>query len=172
MLSLALVVVLGVSSVADVQSPRPNGWVTDQAHVLDPASTRRLDELADRLHADRGIELAVVTVDSVPGTPKQFATALFNHWGIGSAQTHNGLLVLLVMGSRRLEIETGRGMEAALTSAWLAEMQAQAMVPRFKQRDFPGGLVAGLEAIDAQLRAAPGESTSTSAAGEYRSDGV
>jgi uncharacterized protein len=166
------VVVLGVVSVADVASPRPAGWVTDQAHVVDAASARRLDTIAERLHTDRSIELAVVTVDDVPGTPKQFATELFNRWGIGSSQTHNGVLVLLVMAKRRLEIETGRGIEAALTAAWLADMQRVTMVPRLKSRDFAGGLVAGVEAIDEHLRAAPAETTSTAPPGEYRSDGA
>lgn len=173
MLSLAaLVVVVGVASVSDVPSPRPSGWVTDQAKVLGPDGVQALDAIAERLHADRGIELAIVTVDDVPGTPKQFATALFNHWGIGSAQTHNGVLVLLVMARRRLEIETGRGIEAALPAAWLADMQRDRMVPRFKLADFRGGLVAGVQAIDEHLRAAPGESTSTAPPGEYRSDGA
>src|SRR5439155_22521929 len=124
------VVVLGAASVADVPSPRPHGWVTDQAGVLDAAGAQQIDAIAGRLHADRGIELAVVTVDDVQGTPKKFATALFQRWGIGSAQTNNGVLVLLVTGKRRLEIETGRGVEPALTAAWLADMQASTMVPR------------------------------------------
>jgi uncharacterized membrane protein YgcG len=85
--SLALVVVLGATSVADVPSPRPNSWVTDQARVLDATGAQQIDVIADRLHADRGIELAVVTVDDVQGTPKELAMALFQRGGIGSAQT-------------------------------------------------------------------------------------
>jgi uncharacterized protein len=166
-----VIVVMGVASIADVPNPRPNGWVSDQAHVLGDAGKQQLDGLAERLHADRGIELAVVTVDDVPGTPKQFATALFNRWGIGSAATNNGVLVLLVVGKRRLEIETGRGIEAALPAAWLADMQRDRMVPRFKAGDLRGGLVAGLEAIDEHVRAAPAESSSAAPHGEYRSDG-
>jgi uncharacterized protein len=145
--------------------------VSDQAHVLDAAGRQQLDGLAERLHADRGIEVAVVTVDDVRGTPKQFATALFQRWGIGSAATHTGVLMLLVVGKRRLEIETGRGIEAALTAAWLADMQRDRMVPRFKAGDFRAGLVAGLEAIDEHLRTAPAESSSTAPHGEYRSSG-
>ncbi len=81
------------------------------------------------------------------------------------------MLVLLVVGKRRLEIETGRGIEAALPAAWLADMQRDRMVPRFKAGDFQAGLVAGLEAIDEHVRAAPAESTSAAPHGEYRSSG-
>jgi uncharacterized protein len=170
--ALLAVVVMNVVSVADVPSPRPNHWVTDQANVLAPDAEAKLDALAEGLHARRGIELAIVTVDDVRGTPKQFATSLFNAWGIGSAQTNNGVLVLLVMSKRRLEVETGRGIEAALPAAWLADMQTRDMVPQFKAKRFDLGLIAGVQAIVDHLRDAPGESTSTAPVGEYRSDGV
>jgi uncharacterized protein len=140
--------------------------------VLSAAAEAEINQLGERLYKAKGIELAVVTVDNVSGTPKQFATELFNHWGIGSAQTNTGVLVLLVMGQRRLEIETGDGIEAALPSQWLSDMQARDMVPRFKQKDFAGGLVAGVAAIASHLAAAPGESTSDAPPGEYRSDGT
>lgn len=169
---LASVIVSSVVSVADVPNPRTaNRWVTDQADVLDATAEATIEAAAQALKDARGIELAVVTVDDVQGTPKAFATGLFNHWGIGAADTNNGVLVLLVMGQRRLEIETGTGIEAALPPAWLADMQARDMVPRFKARDFGGGLVAGVQAIAAHIGAAPGESASTAAPGEYRSDG-
>lgn len=170
---LALVALIGfsVASVADVPSPRPNGWVSDHAHVLDREQRQQLDSVAEALHAARGVELAIVTVDDVPGTPKQFATDLFKTWGIGSAQTNNGVLVLLVIGRRRIEVETGTGIEAALTAEWLSSMQADAMVPRFKAGDFGGGLLAGVRAIDEHIRNAPAESTNTAPAGTYRSNG-
>lgn len=38
--------------------------------MLGADGKQQLDGLAERLHTDRGIELAVVTVDNVPGTPK------------------------------------------------------------------------------------------------------
>ena len=169
---LAFLFVLATVSVTEVQNPRPHGWVTDQAAVLDADTEARLNALADGLYRTKQIELAVVTVTDVRGTPKQFATSLFNHWGIGNAQTNTGVLVLLVMGKRRLEIETGTGIEAALPAQWLADMQARAMVPRFKVRDFAGGLVAGVQAISDHLGAAPGESTSEAKPGEYRDNGV
>lgn len=167
MLTALLVILFGVQTVAEIPSPRPTGWVTDQAAVIDPAVEARMNELGNELHAARGIELAIVTVDNVPGTPKAFATALFNHWRIGQAATNNGVLVLLVMGQRRLEIETGTGMANALTAAWLADMQARLMVPRFKQKDFGGGLLAGIEAMATHLKTAPGESATTSDPATY-----
>jgi uncharacterized protein len=167
----ALLVIFQVASVTEVASPRPNGWVTDQASVISADAEARLDAMAGELHTLRGIELAIVTVDSVPGTPKQFATDLFNHWKLGSAATNNGVLVLLVMSQRRLEIETGDGMEGALPAQWLAEMQKETMVPRFKARDFGGGLVEGVRAMAEHIKGAGGEGVVEQKPHEYRDNG-
>jgi uncharacterized protein len=96
-------------------------------------------------------------VPSVPGTPKEFATGLLNTWGVGAAKANNGLVVLLVTGVRRLEMETGYGLEPLLPDGWLGAMQAERMVPSFKAGDYGGGLEAGLAAIDARLRRTPDE---------------
>src|SRR5688572_25122861 len=119
----ALLVAAQLVSVSDLVNPRPDGWVVDHADILEADEEARLDAIADELYQLRGIELAVVTVGDVSGKPKDFATRLFNTWKIGQASTNNGILVLLVIGKRRLEVEVGTGMEAALTSAWLAYMQ-------------------------------------------------
>jgi uncharacterized membrane protein YgcG len=51
-----------------------------------------------------GAEIAVVTVDQIPGwadTPKVFATSVFNARGMGNGAENNGVLVLLVKDQRR-----------------------------------------------------------------------
>lgn len=171
LLPLACVLVMAVQSVAEVPNPRPGGWVTDQAGVLSDGDEAALNQLAEKLRAGRGAELAIVTVDDVPGTPKQFATALFNAWGVGRAGHDDGVLLLLVVGQHRLEIETGIGLETALAPAWLADLQAEQMVPLFKRGNYGGGLLAGTIGLVARLQALPGEADVPSTPGEYRSDG-
>jgi uncharacterized protein len=138
---------------AEVPNPRTQGrWVQDGAGVLTMQERRDLDVLLTQLEKDTGVEMPVVTVQDVPGTPKEFATALFNHWGVGKADADNGVLVLLVMGQRRLEMETGYGVEPILPDGWLGVMQNQSMVPQFKRGQFGAGLMAGLRDVDARLR--------------------
>lgn len=144
---------LAAVSIQQVSDPRPSGRVTDQASVLSPEAEIVLNERAEGIRRDLGHDVLIVTVDNiVGGTPKQFSTALFNLWGIGDAARNDGVLLLLVTGQRRLEIETGIGMEAVLTDAWLQSMQQEAMVPAFKRGDLPAGLIAGLSRIDGELR--------------------
>lgn len=139
--------------MSEVRNPRPAGkWVDDEADVISPADEAALERLLGQLHADTTAEVAVVTVHDTDQEPKPFASALFNTWHVGDKTANNGLLVLLVVDRRRLEMETGYGLEGTLPDGWLGQMQAQRMVPRFKAGDLSGGMVAGLRAIDERLR--------------------
>lgn len=152
--------------VAEVPNPSLDGrFVSDVAGVIDPDTEALLELQLARLETDTSAEVAVVTVDSVPGTPKAFATQLFNRWGIGKAETNNGVLVLLVMDSRRLEMETGDGLQEVLPSAWLLDIQGEFMVPAFREGDFGGGIAAGVSQVAAQLRDPGAVSTGAVGAG-------
>lgn len=152
MINAAFLIAAAVA-ITDVPNPTPRGWVSDMADVIDPAVEQQIDARIFALRAATGHEIAVVTVSDVQAaSPKAFATALFNHWGIGSAERNDGLLVLLVVGQRRLEMETGIGMESRLPDAWLQSMQQRSMVPKFKSGDYGGGIAAGLAEVDAKLR--------------------
>ncbi len=147
------VMALAGTSVDAIDNPRlRNDWVSDTAQLLDAAEEAELEALLDKLHADTTAEVAVVTVADTDDEPKAFATGLFAHWGLGDADANNGLLVLLVRDRRRLEMETGYGLEGILPDGWLGAMQAERMVPHFKKDDYGTGLVQGLHAVDERLR--------------------
>jgi uncharacterized protein len=129
------------------------GWVTDTANILSPATEASLNQKISELEAKNGSEIAVVTVpDTAPSaTPKQFATTLFNHWGIGKAAHNNGVLFLISLGDRRVEVETGHGIEEHLPDAQVGQIIDQQIVPRLKQGDFDGGTLAGIQAVSQDL---------------------
>jgi len=140
------------STPADIPNPRTsNSWVSDTAQVIDAPTQSSMNSRIEQLYQSQGIEIAVVTVVDVAGTPKEFATELFNLWGVGGAKADGGLLILLVMDQRRLEMETGYGLEGVLSDGWLGTMQSREMVPHFKAGDHAQGLEAGLVAIEARL---------------------
>ena len=91
-------------------------------------------------------------------TPKDFAVALFKAWKIGRKGKDDGLLILVVSDRRRLEIETGYGLEGALPDITLARIQREHMVPAMKRGDLALGLQNGIARIGAVLgsAAAPG----------------
>ncbi|MFP4123070.1 MAG: TPM domain-containing protein, partial [Coleofasciculus sp.] len=138
-------------SVQDVPNPQQvNGtWVTDTANILSDSTETKLNQMISELESKNGTEIAVVTVpETAPSaSPKAFTTELFNHWGIGKADQDNGLLFLVSVGDRRVEIETGYGIEPILPDAKVGNIIENQITPRFKQGDFNGGVLAGTNAL-------------------------
>ena len=89
--------------------------------------------------------------------PRQFATELFNHWGIGKKGKDNGLLVLFVLDQRDITFETGYGMEGILPDAICKRIQMQAMLPAFKEGDYDAGMLAGIKRIVSIVKEEPQE---------------
>ena len=129
-------------------------FVLDQGEILSPEQESQLNFVSETLYRDLQVDLNVVTVASVQeGSTKELATELFNTWEIGDPERNTGFLILLSVGDRRMEMETGYGLESVLSDGWLGAMQQQDMVPLFKQGDYGAGLMAGMEEIEIRLRA-------------------
>jgi len=150
------VILLCIVAFAAPELPNPRtagAWVSDTAEVIDASEEAALNRRLEALHAATDAEVVVVTVQSTaPDTPREFTTALFERWGVGDREANNGLVVLLSMDDRRVEMEVGYGIEGVLTDAWLGRVREQQMVPRFKQGQFGAGLVDGMKRIDERIR--------------------
>ena len=138
-------------TVQEVPNPRQvnNTWVTDKANILSDSTETQLNQIISDLKTKNGSEIAVVTVpDTKPSaTPKAFATELFNFWGIGKKGKNNGVLLLISSGERRVQIETGSGIQSILPDAKAVGIIETEITPRFKQQDFDGGTLAGTKAL-------------------------
>ncbi|MFW9260847.1 TPM domain-containing protein [Nostoc sp. CALU 546] len=143
-------------TVQEVPNPRKEygGWVTDMAGILNDETEAQINQMVSELEAKKGMEMAVVTVPetSSAASPKTFASELFNFWGIGKKRQGNGVLVLISVGDRRVEIETGYGVEAILPDAKVGNIIDTQIIPHFKKGDFAGGTLAGTKALIVVLK--------------------
>lgn len=137
-----------VRSVPNVQLTDARRFVSNPDGILSSEAVYRIDTTLLSLR-NRGVaEVAVVAVSSIGfEDPREFATALFRHWGLGDKEQNNGVLVLLVLGQGAIEIETGYGIEGDLPDAVCKRIIERVMIPRFKARDFDGGMSEGIAAI-------------------------
>ena len=145
-------------TVEEVTNPRQDngGWVTDMADILSDDTEARINNLITELEQSNGAEIAVVTVpDTAPATPKAFATELFNYWGIGKADTNNGVLYLISVSDRRVEIETGTGLQTILSDAKVQNIIDTRITPQYKQDNYDRGTLDGTEALVAALDSTP-----------------
>src|SRR5690606_763516 len=100
------------------------------------------------VEAKTSAELAVVVVDDFVGEDDfQFALDLFNRWGIGKAPANNGLLLFVSPQKRAYRFITGYGMEAVLPDALLKRIGESLLVPRFREGDYDGGVLAAMDAV-------------------------
>jgi uncharacterized membrane protein YgcG len=134
--------------------PTPQDRVNDFAQVLDASTREKLNALITEVEQHTTAEIAVVVVQTTaPVTPKQYATEIFNRWGVGKKGTDNGVIILLAVQDRRVEIETGYGVEGILPDGKMGEIIRTTMIPFFKESRWGEGLLAGTQHIAQVLRA-------------------
>jgi len=133
---------------------RNGGRISDAAGVIDSQAEAHIMDTIRQTESEHGTEMMVVTLDSIGGqNPKLFATALFNEWGVGPADKNNGVLVLVVKDTRRIEVEVGRGLNGRFDRSWTESMIEQKILPRFKAGDYGEGLARGIDALSDRFEA-------------------
>lgn len=141
--------------IESVPNPRrANGtWVSDVANILSVDTELQLNHQISQLKQRNGSEIAVVTVpDLLPyDNSKSYATNLFNTWGIGKRGIDNGVLLLVAVKERRLEIETGRGITPHLSNEQVAQIIASQIKPQLQVKNFDRGVLDGVTAISDRL---------------------
>ncbi len=145
-MQLAILVAALLSAV--VSQRDPTARVHDFANLLSAQQRASLEELVQSVEQQTTAEIAVVTVPSLDGqTVDAYAHELFNDWGIGQKDVNNGVLLLVAPNERRMRIEVGYGLEPLLTDSLCGEIRDQDIVPRFKNNDYAGGIIAGHAAL-------------------------
>jgi uncharacterized protein len=152
------------ASFADIKLPRPgqHEFILDQANLLSETDKAKIRQIAEKLLKDKAAPIIVVTIDSMAHHGgvglriETFAQLLFDQWGIGPAKVgktpwNYGILLLVSRDDRQARIELGAG--------WRRDKDVQAqqimdeqIIPRFKQGNFSGGIVAGVESLDKLAR--------------------
>jgi uncharacterized protein len=148
---LAAAILLSVVTAKD-----PTARVHDFAGLLTPQQRASLEDLSRSVENRTTAQLAVVTVPSLDGMDvDDYATELFNTWGIGQKKFNNGVLLLVAPNERRATIRTGRGIEELLPDSLCGAVLDQFAIPRFRNGDYPGGIVATAHRVAELVMADP-----------------
>lgn len=144
---LLIVLCLLAASVvfaAEVPFPAYSGFVNDFANILSAQEKNQIESLCQGLKKQTGAELAVVTIKTAdPLDVKSYAVKLFEKWKIGERGKDNGILVLLSIQQRRIEVEVGYGLEGILPDGRVGAILDKDVIPLFKQGKFGEGLYNG-----------------------------
>lgn len=155
---------------------KPDGYLTDQANLVDPATASAITDLASRLRSATGAELAVVTLPTIEDqAPNEVALTIGRVWGVGAKgevgdQARNAGMVLLVVPRTsdhkgELYLSTGRGVEGILTDA-ISGRVLDLMIPDLREQRYGAALLLGTRAIAATVAKGYGVNDSALAAAD------
>jgi uncharacterized protein len=150
----AVLLLIGCGLQAEkIPDIRPQGYVTDLAQVIDPATKSKIEALCTEVQQKTGAQIAVVTVRSLDGRSREdYAADLYKQLGVGSKKESRGVLLLLAPDERQYKIEVGYGLEPVINDARAGDV-GRAMVPGLKSGNYSGAVLSGVTLI-AQLIAA------------------
>ena len=143
---------------ADPNSLKPQGYVSDFAHVLDEPSREQLEDYCGRLERATGVQLALVTIDSLDNQPiEDFANTLYRKWGVGKKGKDEGLLLLLAIQDHKDRIEVGYGLEPVLPDGFVGGVLRQAR-PYLRQSQYAQAMLAAAEEMGTRIAQVKGVS--------------
>ncbi|MFH1725527.1 MAG: TPM domain-containing protein [Elusimicrobiota bacterium] len=141
---LALLLLSIPLSLSSQDYPAPRGWVNDYAGVLDARAHRVLTEALGQVQRGADAQIAVVTVrDLGGGSVEDYASRLYERWGIGKKGGDRGALVLVSIADRKARIEAGYGLEGILPDGRCGEIIRARMIPAFKAGRISDGILLG-----------------------------
>jgi uncharacterized protein len=125
--------------------------VNDFAHAIDETSARELERRIRALQSASGDVVVVATVPTFQpyADIREYAVKMFENGGrgIGERGKDNGLLIVVAVQDRRVDVEVGYALEEFITDGFAGETIRQVMTPEFRNGNYGGGLLAGATRI-------------------------
>lgn len=151
-MGVLLALCLALPASAAPTFPKLTGRVVDNANILSPATEQQLTAKLQTLEQQTTRQVVVVTLPSLQGYEiEEYGYQLGRTWKIGQKGEDNGALLIVAPNERKVRIEVGYGLEPVLTDALSSVILQQQVLPRFRDGDMEGGVVAGAEALIQQL---------------------
>src|SRR5437762_10901853 len=144
-LALGLLALALPALAAEPRIPAPEGFVTDRAGVIPPATRERLTALLEELKQKTADEIAVVTLPTTaPLDDFTYAMRIADAWKPGRKREDTGIVFLVAVEDRKVRILTGYGLEGILPAGLLGEIEDREVVPAFRAGRLDGGLWRGV----------------------------
>ena len=156
-LALSLLALALPAVAAEPRIPPPEGFVTDRAGVIPPATRERLVALLAELRQKTGAEIAVVTVPTTaPLDDFTYAMRIADAWKPGRKREDTGVVFLVAVEDRKLRVLTGYGLEGILPDGLVGEIQDREIVPAFRAGRLDDGIWRGVAELAGRIADARG----------------
>ena len=121
---------------------------------MDTPSREAVEQYCYKLEQATGVQVAVVTVDSLEGAPiEDFTNDLARKWGVGHKGQSDGLMLLLAIKDRKQRVEVGYGLEPILPDGFVGDVAVD-MRPLLQQGRYGAAILQGVESMGSRVAAA------------------
>ena len=152
---------LSAAWAVDWKALKPQGYVSDFAHVVDGASRTSLERYCARVEQLTGAQMALVTLPTLENEPiEDVANTIYRAWGVGQKGKNEGIMLLLVVRDRRSRLEVGYGLEPILPDGLSGDVLRE-MRPALRQNQYGEALMAAAQHIGSIIAKAKNVSLDT-----------
>lgn len=134
----------------------PNGedlYVFDNANVLTDQTEQTLQVQLTTLANETGTGMVVITIPTLNDYPiESYALDLGRSWGVGQAESDNGLVFIVVTEDRQTRIEMGYGLEGAITDTASSLILSHTAGPYFKEGNYDQGVLETMSQLETLAR--------------------
>lgn len=128
--------------------PTEQTSVYDYVNLMSASQKTSLENKLIRYADSTSTQIVVVVIESTKGEDISFLGAKWGQkWGIGQADKDNGILITLATGDRRVDINTGYGIEYLVSDRDAERIINRVMIPQFKNGNYYAGLDQGADAL-------------------------
>lgn len=156
-----LSIIILLSGAYALPSPE-NTYVNDFASILNSDDALFVHYLFEGVEQNTSAQVVFVSVENAEGyTPSEYATMIGQQWGVGAADTDNGIFILYVKDVGKLWVSTGYGVEGILPDSKVGRMLDTYYVPWRDEGNVSEGIVQFSIALADELEANRDELIST-----------
>ena len=145
--TLFLILAGAVFYAQDSPVPKLTGRVVDEAKIINGKTEDEIESYLKSVEENSGIQIAVLTVNSIPVSIEEYAVKVFETWKLGQAGKDNGVLVVVAVKDRKLRIEVGYGLEGVLTDTKCGIIIRNVITPHFKEGNYAEGIFNGVKTL-------------------------
>jgi uncharacterized protein len=133
--------------------PALSGRVIDQTGTLAPGDVAALEAKLAAFERENGSQVVLLMVPTTqPEDIAAYAQRIGDTWKIGRRDIGDGLLIVIALNDRRINIQTTKALEGAIPDLAARQIVDRVIKPAFRAGDFAGGLNAALDQLFALIR--------------------
>lgn len=135
--------------------PKPSVQTSlyDYINLLTPSQKTALESKLVRYADSTSTQIVCIIIGSTNGEDISMLGAEWGQkWGIGQKGEDNGIVITLAKDDRKVDINTGYGIEYRITDLMSERIINRIMIPEFKAENYYAGLDKGSDAVFAALK--------------------